>query len=235
MTPRQKIEIRLSEVRQRLNVIAGIEGDAFTDEVRNEAGALHTEFADLETRHRSSIMAEGETEARAAGLFGNQDGEAGERGRLLREANISDYLTPASAGSGIEGRAKELNAALELPDQGKGRRRGHTLADVGMSRTPDGPAGRRDRAPGFHKHVRERWPERATADSAKIVRPWRHGCPGRAPGLRSRGQKRMALNFSRRCPGAGEGGSGGGGGRDGGLQFRQFETETAHRQLRIFA
>ena len=119
MTPRQKIEIRLSEVRQRLNAIAGIEGDAFTDEVRNEAGALHTEFADLETRHRSSIMAEGETEARAAGLFGNQDGEAGERGRLLREANISDYLTPASAGSGIEGRAKELNAALELPDVGK--------------------------------------------------------------------------------------------------------------------
>ena len=119
MTPRQKIEIRLSEVRQRLNAIAGLEGDAFTDEIRNEATALHTEFADLETRHRSAIMAEGETEARAAGLFGNQDGEAGERGRLLREANLADYLTPASAGSGIEGRARELNAALELPDVGK--------------------------------------------------------------------------------------------------------------------
>ena len=119
MTPRQKIEIRLSAVRQRLNEIAGLEGDAFTDEVRNEAGALHTEFGDLETRHRSAIMAEGETEARAAGLFGNQDGEAGERGRLLRESNLADYLTPASAGSGIEGRARELNAALELPDVGK--------------------------------------------------------------------------------------------------------------------
>ena len=87
MTPRQKIEIRLSEVRQRLNEIAGLEGDAFTDEVRNEATALHVEFGDLETRHRSAIMAEGDEESRARGLFGNQDGEAGERGRLLRETN----------------------------------------------------------------------------------------------------------------------------------------------------
>ena len=28
----QKISIRLSEVRQRLNELAGLEGDAFTDE-----------------------------------------------------------------------------------------------------------------------------------------------------------------------------------------------------------
>ena len=119
MTPRQKIEIRLSEVRQRLNAIAGIEGDAFTDEIRNEAGTLHTEFGDLETRHRAAIAGEGDTEARARGMFGPQDGEAGERGRLLQETNLADYLTPASAGSGIEGRARELNAALEVPDVGK--------------------------------------------------------------------------------------------------------------------
>ena len=34
MTNAQKIAIRLSEVRERLNEIAGLEGDEFTDEVR---------------------------------------------------------------------------------------------------------------------------------------------------------------------------------------------------------
>ena len=115
MTPKQKIEVRLSEVRTRLNEIAGIEGDEFNDEVRTELDALKTEFGDLESRHQAAIISEGDDEARAAGMFGPQDGEAGERGRLLRETTLADYLDPAAAGGAIQGRAAELNAALELP------------------------------------------------------------------------------------------------------------------------
>ena len=37
MTTAQKLAIRLSEIRQRLNEIAGLEGDAVTDEIRAEA------------------------------------------------------------------------------------------------------------------------------------------------------------------------------------------------------
>ena len=49
MTNAQKIRLRLSEVRQRLNEISGLEGDAFTDEIRAEAETLQNEYADLET------------------------------------------------------------------------------------------------------------------------------------------------------------------------------------------
>ena len=62
MTNRQKIELRLSEVRSRLNAISGFEGDALTDEIRGESETLRTEYADLETRHQAAIVAEPEPE-----------------------------------------------------------------------------------------------------------------------------------------------------------------------------
>ena len=119
MTPLQRITLRLSEVRQRLNEIAGLEGDQFTDEVRNEATALQTEFAGLEVRHRSALIAEGETEAQRRGEFDQGDAEARERSRLIRETRLADYLGPASSGSGIAGRAVELNASLDAPVAGR--------------------------------------------------------------------------------------------------------------------
>ncbi len=47
MTTLQKLRLRLSQVRQRLNEISGLEGDAFTDEIRAEAETLQTEYRDL--------------------------------------------------------------------------------------------------------------------------------------------------------------------------------------------
>ena len=120
MTTAQKIAIRLSEVRQRLNAIAGLESEAFTDEVRTEADTLQGEFRDLETRHRSALIAEGDEESRRAGEFPEGDGENRERDKLLRETRLVDYLGAASSGSGIEGRARELNQALGSPVAGVG-------------------------------------------------------------------------------------------------------------------
>lgn len=54
MTSAQRIRLRLSEVRSRLNEISGLEGDDFTDEIRSEAKGLQTEYRDLETRHQSA-------------------------------------------------------------------------------------------------------------------------------------------------------------------------------------
>ena len=48
MTPAMKIQLRLSQVRKRLNEIAGLEGDDFTDEIRSEAETLQNEYSDLE-------------------------------------------------------------------------------------------------------------------------------------------------------------------------------------------
>ena len=120
MTQSQKHALRLSEVRERLNTIGGLEGDAYSDEVKTEERALQTEYQDLERRYRSALIAEGDEEARKRGEFGSGSGEEGERGRLLREVRMSDYLGPAAGGVGLTGRAAELNAALEVPAVGPG-------------------------------------------------------------------------------------------------------------------
>ena len=119
MTNKQKIELRLSEVRSRLNEISGIEGEAFTDEIRGEADALQTEYKTLEVRHRAAITSEAEEEARMQGAFNEGDGESAEIRQLMGAVSLADYLTPATAGSGIEGRARELNQALKVEAVGK--------------------------------------------------------------------------------------------------------------------
>ena len=118
MTNKQKIEIRLSEVRSRLNEISGIESDVFTEKIRGEAATLQTEYGDLEVRHRAAITSEAEDENRMQGAF-SEDGESAEIRQILGAVSIADYLTPATAGSGIEGRAKELNQALKVEAVGK--------------------------------------------------------------------------------------------------------------------
>ena len=120
MTPKQKIEVRMSEVRQRLNEISGLEGDEFTDETRGEADKLAGEYRDLETRHRAAILGEGEAEAAAVGAFadGSTDQDGAEVRSLIQKVNLGDYLRAAAAGIGLGGAAAELNAALEVPTVG---------------------------------------------------------------------------------------------------------------------
>ena len=114
MTNAQKIRLRLSQVRQRLNEIAGVEGDAFTDEVRSEAASLQAEFADLETRHQAAIVAEGEGETRATG--DDLDAEAHERLELRSQASLTAYLRAALSGRQVDGREAELRDAAGIGD-----------------------------------------------------------------------------------------------------------------------
>ena len=64
MQTKDKIEIRISEVRARLNQISDLEGDAITGEIRSEAGELKTEYADLETRFQAATIGGAPTETR---------------------------------------------------------------------------------------------------------------------------------------------------------------------------
>ena len=120
MTTRQKIELRLSKVRSRLNEIAGL--SELTPEIREEAATLEAEYGDLEIRHRSAILSEGEEEQAALGLFadGSTDGDGAEVRSLLSRVTLADYVQPALAGVGITGAAAELAAALGIPSMGKG-------------------------------------------------------------------------------------------------------------------
>ena len=118
MTNAQRLAIRLSEIRQRLNEISGLADDAMTDEVRAEADKLGGEYRNAETQHRAALVAEGEEQRAAAGEFGNADGEAAETRALLGRVHLPDYLAAAAAGIGLAGAPVELAAALQVPHVG---------------------------------------------------------------------------------------------------------------------
>ena len=109
MTNTQKITLRLSEVRSRLNEISGLEGDVFTPEIRAESEKLTNEYGDLEVRHRAAIVADGETETRKA-----DDGEGREIRQLTRRASLGSYLASAARQVNVDGAEAELRAALNL-------------------------------------------------------------------------------------------------------------------------
>ena len=112
MTNAQRIALRLSEVRQRLNEIAGLEGDALTDEVRAEAETLQTEYRDLETRHRAAIVAAGEEEQRTRDLF--DDPESRELARLESRASLGGIFSAAIEHRQTDGETAELQQHLNL-------------------------------------------------------------------------------------------------------------------------
>ena len=115
MTAAQKHALRISEIRQRLNQIGGLEGDAYDEAAQNEQRALLAELDTTETRYQAAVRVEGAEQATAAGAFGNGDGEGAEVRALLGRVRVADYLGAAAAGIGAGGAAAELNAALEVP------------------------------------------------------------------------------------------------------------------------
>lgn len=114
MLASQRIGLRLSEVRQRLNEISGLEGDDFTAEIRSEAESLQREFKDLEVRHRSAVIAEGEVETRA--LATEPDAQMRERLELRSRASLTNYLRSALSGRLPSGTEAELNAAAGIEE-----------------------------------------------------------------------------------------------------------------------
>ena len=113
LTTLQKIRLRLSQVRQRLNEISRLEGDTFTEEIRAEAGTLQSEYTDLETRHQAAIVAEGEGETTGAE---DLDAEARERLELRSRASLTGYLRAALAGRQVDGPEAELRSAAGIGD-----------------------------------------------------------------------------------------------------------------------
>ena len=110
MTNAQKLTVRASEIRQRLNVISGLEGDALTDEVRAESTTLGNEFAEVETKLRAAITADGgeRTVATVA------DGEARELRQLTEKSNLGAILGAAVEKRSTEGVEAELQQHHKL-------------------------------------------------------------------------------------------------------------------------
>ena len=117
MTTAQKLAIRISEIRSKLNELSGIE--TLSDEQRGEIDSLSAEYQAKEAQHRAAMVVEADETRAAEGEFGNADGEPAEVRALLSRVGIHDYLNPAAGGVGLSGPAAELNAALEVGTQGK--------------------------------------------------------------------------------------------------------------------
>lgn len=112
MKKSQRLELRASEIRQRLNEISGVEGDDLTDEIRSEADTLQSEYRDVETRRRAAIVAEAEEEREAAEEDGIVlDSEMRERLDLRGKARLTDFVLAALRGRRLDGASAEYAEA----------------------------------------------------------------------------------------------------------------------------
>ena len=110
MLESQKHTIRSSEIKERLNAIAGT--DELTDEIRSEETALQTELRDVEMRRRAAIAAEGDTtETRTETM----DAEARERIELRGRSTFGGFLLAALQGRVPSGAEAEYAAAFGAP------------------------------------------------------------------------------------------------------------------------
>ena len=119
MTNKQKLELRLSEIRTRLNEISGLEGEAFTDEIRTESDTLAVEFRDTESRWRSATIADSENNGDGEVRRVEDDGsESAEIRQLSDKVELRRYLDAAASRGSLDGAESELNAALQIRTAG---------------------------------------------------------------------------------------------------------------------
>ena len=115
MTRAQKLELRASEIREKLNELSGTE--SLTDEQRTEIDTLSTEYRDVETRKRAAIVAE-DREAESAkddGKGETVDAETRERRELRGKSRVSDFVTAALTGRSVRGASAEYSDAVGCP------------------------------------------------------------------------------------------------------------------------
>ncbi|MDE0357677.1 MAG: phage major capsid protein [Gammaproteobacteria bacterium] len=108
MTNLQKLRVRASEIRSKLNELSGVED--LSDEQRSEMDALSKEYQDVERRSRAAIIAEGEDdEGRTTPA--EPDAEMRERVELRGKASLTNYLLAAARGRLPDGAEAELAEA----------------------------------------------------------------------------------------------------------------------------
>ena len=81
MTAQQKIELKRSEIRQRLGAIAEFEGEALTEAVASERDGLMTELRSSESQLQAAIAVRGHGDA---GGVGSRAARRWRRGRISR-------------------------------------------------------------------------------------------------------------------------------------------------------
>ena len=107
---RLRIELRRSEIRQRLGEVAELTGDALTEEIGVDRDRLLVELAETEPQLRAAIEAE-QTEGRQHGATGTLSIEDSERLELRGRAMLGRYVLAALNGRQLNGAEAELQQA----------------------------------------------------------------------------------------------------------------------------
>ena len=111
MLESQKLQMRLSEIRERLNTM-GDGGDDETEFRAEEADGLTLEYRQAESRYRVALVKEAaEIESTPTG---DLDGEGKESRALELELECRHYVQSALADAPLEGREREYNDANKL-------------------------------------------------------------------------------------------------------------------------
>ena len=118
MTESQRLQIRQSEIRERLNTFAAT-ADPLTEEQRAEVNTLTAEFTDVETKWRAATIAEAERLEMFA-TDPEPDAEEREKRALAGRARLGAYLDAAKGGIGVSGAEAELADAHECRAAGGG-------------------------------------------------------------------------------------------------------------------
>ena len=101
--------------KDALTELVNASADGATEEQTNQRREFSDKLIDLRKEYRAALLVEGEEQNRAAGMFGNGDGESAEIRQLRERVGVSDYLTRAAGGLGLDGAPAELNAAYGVP------------------------------------------------------------------------------------------------------------------------
>ena len=111
MTNAQRLALRLSEIRQKLNDLSG--KDELTEAEEKEMRTLSAEYPKLEERHRAALISDSTEEA--AALDEDGDGEDRERAELRSRCKVGRYVSAALDGLPVQGAEAELSAAAGCP------------------------------------------------------------------------------------------------------------------------
>ena len=106
MTPRQRIELRRSEIRSRLGEVAGLTGDAVTDEIATERTTLFNELEATEPQLRAAIAAEPDPDETRT-----DSAEEREVRSLIDRSNLGQALADSISRGVLTGPEAELAAA----------------------------------------------------------------------------------------------------------------------------
>ena len=112
MTKIQKIQLRQSEVRQKLNELLGVEDR--TAEQATELSTLTGDAQRLEVEFRATLAAEPPADDTTETGTETGDAETRERAEIRSRASLASYLDAAIRGRSVDGAEAELAAALRL-------------------------------------------------------------------------------------------------------------------------